>query len=97
MHTIRAEEERRAKATERVQRKLGVPLPPGVVAVAGAPAAAGSGGSGAVAGGGAAAVAAAVDGGRDSGGRPRRARQRVNYAFEDYDQTLRSGERVGGG
>lgn len=59
----RQEEERRAKAAERVQKKLGVQLAAGAPAAAGsAPAeAAGSGGSGAVAG---SAGAAAAEAGR---------------------------------
>lgn len=95
IQAIREEEERKAKAAERVQRKLGVAAAAAATgaAVAGA---SGSGGSGAVAAGtrGAAAVAVAPqDGGRDLGGRSRRARQRINYAFSEYDETLRSAIR----
>lgn len=97
LQSMRAEEERRAKAAERVQKKLGVLQGvPGIAAAAAAPA--GSGGSGAAAGdgSGAAGGGVVVDGGRDSGGRPRRERRKVNYAFDDYDQTLRSGGCIGG-
>ena len=57
------EEERRSKAAERVQRKLGVAAPAGIAI------ATGSGGSGAVAGSGPASGLGGVDGGRDGGGR----------------------------
>jgi hypothetical protein len=163
---MREEEERRAKAAERVQRKLGVQLAEAAAAAAAVAApASGSGGSGAVAGAvrGGGAAGPRLDGGREPGGRcvqlllgglwgtccrvarvgpgllpadlllaaphpmprcqlptglplqpccalhplsplnphppthlsrthrSRRARQRVNYAFNDYDETLRSG------
>jgi hypothetical protein len=68
MRAMKEDEERRAKATERVQRKLGVAAAASGAAAAGV--AAGSGGSGAVAGGGSAAGAPPVEGGgREPGGR----------------------------
>ena len=78
MLAMRQEEERRLKALEAVQKKLGVQVPvmavPAAVAASGA---AGSGGAGAVAGsaaggaptGSGSAGAAVFDDGRDVGGR----------------------------
>lgn len=147
MLAMRQEEERRLKALEAVQKKLGMQVPMGVPVAAAAPGATASGGAGGTAGGaatgsgsaGGAAVAAFEDDGRDVGGRcalevfagrlgfngevdvgcspvaclpgvsdihkllvpsctcrSRRARQKVNYAFNEFDETLRSGACVAG-
>ncbi|KAI7835383.1 hypothetical protein COHA_010717 [Chlorella ohadii] len=98
---MRQEEERRIKALEAVQKKLGMQMQMAAPAASAAPGATGSGGAGAVAGGaavGLAAVGAATGSGSagaafDDGARVRRARQKVNYAFNDYDETLRDAIR----